>query len=225
MTSFLITEWFGTFRLENGRVTNQLLFPRDPRALAEKLKAMQDGEVLPEERELAGEGPITVCEERLLALPGARSARDMPVPAAPRGQDYNFPVTLLHDAAVALGKLAVKEASGGRDKHVVMAVETIDDLLEASNLLTERLREWYALHAPEIVDKVERPEELAALVSAHGTREAILKARPDLPAGDSMGAPLSEDDLASLRAFARSVSHLYGSKAEIEKYLDKALLP
>jgi len=49
----LITKWFGVFLCEDTEVRRFKLFEKEPKLVARKLAAVQRGEILPEERELA----------------------------------------------------------------------------------------------------------------------------------------------------------------------------
>ncbi len=56
---------------------------------------------------------------------------------------------LLHEVSLALARKKLGEVSQEKDREVMQAVEALDDLDEALNLLSERLREWHYLHFPE----------------------------------------------------------------------------
>ena len=222
---YLITEWFGSFLLgEDGTVKAERLFPRDPAALGAILHRLQEGQVLDEERQLAeGQQGLRVREERQLRLQGASIVEKAPT-MADRAKDYNFTKDLLHAAAIELGRLGVRQAYSSRDMHVVQAVDAIDELNEQANVLVERLREWYGLHFPEFVDASQRNEEVATLVSQHGTREAIMEAQPQYRMDNSMGGPIPAPELSAVRALARTASSLYSARAELEKYVDEAMM-
>ena len=223
---FLITEWFGAFLLdEQGNVSSERLFPKDPRELAQVLHRLQEGHVLQEERDLAvrAEGELKVREVRQQRLPGAVHVETAPT-LADRAQDFGFTLKQLHDATIEVGRMGIRKAYSAHDMHVVQAVDAIDELNEQANVLVERLREWYGLHFPEFVDAQNRNEEVATLVSTHGTREAIMEAAPQYRVAESMGGPLTEADQAGVRALARTASQLYSSRAELEKYVDGLML-
>ncbi|HET6404556.1 MAG TPA: hypothetical protein VFH78_07905 [Candidatus Thermoplasmatota archaeon] len=223
---FLITEWFGTFLLDDeGNVKADRLFPKDARELAQVLRRLDRGDVLEEERQLAvrADGELKVRELRQQRLPGAVHVDAAPT-LADRAHDYGFSPKVLHDAAIELGRLGIRQAYSARDMHVVQAVDAIDELNEQANVLVERLREWYGLHFPEFVDAQNRNEEVATLVSMHGTREAIMEAAPQYRIDESMGGPLTEADQAAVKALARTASQLYSSRAELEKYVDGVML-
>lgn len=221
---FLVTEWFGAFLLEGGRVAAAREFPRDAREVARRLHALDRGEVLDEERALAeGREGVQVAETRLLQVPGTRLAAKAPT-ARDRAEERGFSQELFREAALELARQRTKAAMGGRDQHVVQAVQAIDDLSETANILAERMREWYGLHFPEADRLVERHEELATLISSHVTRDAILAASPHLRLKqDSMGADLGAEEQAMLRGFAKGLSTLYAQRAELERYLERAM--
>jgi nucleolar protein 56 len=219
---FLVTAWYGPLLLDGERVAGRQPFPAEPRAIAQRLLAIEHGEVLPEERALA-QGSFRVAEQRLLALPGAQWSDEAPRPA-PLDPERGFTAELHRAALLAFAKERVREASGPRDQHVVQAVQAIDDLAETANQLAERLREWYGMHFPESDRLVARHEEMATLVSSFGTRERILERSPHLQLPEpSMGAELGAPEQAQLQGFARALSTLYAQRAELDKYLDSAM--
>lgn len=216
----LVTEWFGSFLLEGRRVEEARLFPQDAREVAARLHALDRGEVLEEERVLAeGQQGLKVAEPRLISL-GRLAA---PISVRAEAEKRGFDQALLRGALLELAKAKAKAAMGGRDQHVVQAVQASDDLAETANQLAERLREWYGLHFPESDRLVERHEEMATLVSMHGTRDAMLAASPHIELPESFGADLGPEEQAALRGFAKSLSSLYSQRAEIDAYLEKAV--
>lgn len=218
----LVTEWYGSFLLTGDRVVEQALFPRDAAALVERLDKLAAGEVLDEERALAAKasGGLEVMEDRLAKITGAKKIALAPTPVGNRAEGFGFGRALFHQVALAHAKAQTRRALGRPDVHVVQAVDALDDLTEAANLISERLREWYGNHYPEAARAVPRHEELAGLVAAHTTSDAVRKAKPELPENE-MGGPLPAPEEAALRAFARLTSSLYATRAEMEKFLDQ----
>src|ERR1051326_7494621 len=103
---FLVTEWFGTFLVErDGSVqTSLLLSPTQAEPLAGLLARLHDGQVLPQERDLAGkaDGEFEVREDRLLSLPGAKRAKGEVPSLVDRAADMGFDAALLHRAVLEL---------------------------------------------------------------------------------------------------------------------------
>jgi len=223
---FLITEWFGSFLVRgDGSVAQERLFPKEPAALAQVLQMLQDGHVLEDERALAtrAEGDVLVREDRQMRLPGAKRSDKAPS-LADRAAEFGFDRALLHKATMELGRMGVRTASSKRDMHVVQAVDAIDELHEQANILVERLREWYGLHFPELVDAPSSNEEVAALIAGQGDRDAVMAAAPQWRVKDSMGGPLLAPEATAVRTLARTASNLYSTRAELEKYLDEAMV-
>ncbi|HUR62938.1 MAG TPA: hypothetical protein VM241_00495 [Candidatus Thermoplasmatota archaeon] len=131
----------------------------------------------------------------------------------PAGTDLG----VLHQAAltVARRKLSVSNTEG--DRILAQEVRAIDDLVRTANLLVERLREWYALHAPEATRLVTDAQELAKLVSEHGDRDAVMKALDQAQmAQSSLGTDLQPEDMAVLQGFAGALSAVHASWKALE---------
>ncbi|MBC7130226.1 C/D box methylation guide ribonucleoprotein complex aNOP56 subunit, partial [Candidatus Bathyarchaeota archaeon] len=142
----------------------------------------------------------------------------------------------MHDLTLELTKLKVKRAVEKRDLLVAQAIQTLDDLDKTINLFMGRLREWYGIHFPELDRILEKHETYARLVLELGSRSHFtpknLK-REDLPhskveqiaeaAENSMGADLSETDLAQIQALANSILGLYELRHQMEKYIEETM--
>ncbi|HVL47382.1 MAG TPA: hypothetical protein VM889_02380 [Candidatus Thermoplasmatota archaeon] len=221
---FLLTTWFGAFLVEGDRIVDERLFPRDARALAGLLERIERGDVLDEEKDLARRSDaFTVAEERLARLPGARLALDADASTLPdlagRASDWGFTTALLHDASLVLARASLRHALAKRDLHVLQSVDAIDEVMAQANILSERLREWFGLHFPELADSVARHEEFAALINQHGNRERIVAAKPELAPADPMGGTLGPAEEEAIKALARVTANLYGLRGDLEKYL------
>ena len=165
----LTTKWFGAFLCEEGRVKKAALFPKDPKQIADRLDMIRKGEVLSEEQSLAGSAR-QVTDRRLSEF-GKRVKFDS---SFIQPQDYGFTLDMYREATIALAKIAVK-SSVGPDVHLGQAVRAYSDLVFANNMFSERLREWYGLHFPEL-ENVVTGSTYAKLISESGSREAVLSA-------------------------------------------------
>ncbi|MDI6655666.1 MAG: C/D box methylation guide ribonucleoprotein complex aNOP56 subunit, partial [Candidatus Hydrothermarchaeota archaeon] len=101
---------------------------------------------------------------------------------------------LLHETALAIARKKLGEVSQEKDREVMQAIEALDDLDEALNLLSERLREWYYLHFPEMV--AEDQKKFAELLR---TGEGIIS------------------------DFARHAYDLYKFREKLERYVTSAV--
>jgi len=210
----LVTKWFGVFLIDekSGRILEKRLMPKDPDLIAEKLALMQRGSVLEEERELAETVPkVSVSGTRLSEL-GRPVFYDSSFidPAS-----FGFTEDIMHRAMLGLGRLRTSEPIP-RDRNLVHAIRGLDDLIESTNLLNERLHEWYGMHFPELSD-IAKDDRYAMLIAEHGDRDGIIgELGSDI---SSIGADLNDGDLAEITALADAVIRLYEEKERMESYI------
>ena len=135
-----------------------------------------------------------------------------------------------------VAKLRVKGAVEQRDLVVAQAIQTLDDLDRTVNLFMGRLREWYGIHFPELDRLIEKHETYARLVLNLGSREGFTLAaleKEEIPkakaeaaaemAETSMGAEITEADLAEVKALSRNILDMYELRGKMEAYLDKTM--
>ncbi len=210
----LLTTWFGSFLLDDGKVARQALFPQDAEALADRLAQVDEWKVLDEERELIrGLDEFFVSEPRLERKAGGRLTAEKP--PFLRAEDFGYDRDLLHRAMLALGRRRMRKAVGP-DDHLRQAVAAIDDLQEAENVLLERLREWYGLHFPELARTADEAMYLD-LIARYGTREAM-----PIDAKDSVGAPLGPAEVEAVQALAVLVRETRNRRTATEAYAERS---
>lgn len=207
----LVTKWFGAFLCEDGKVRRAALFPKDPEEIAKRLEAMRRGEVLAEEQSLASSAKM-VTDKRLGEF-GKRVRFDS---SFIKPEEYGFTLDLYRQATIALAKQAVRESIGA-DVHLGQAVRAYDDLVATTNLLSERLHEWYGLHFPEL-GNVLSGEAYAKAVADYGDRKAVM-ASLDLEM-DSIGSAVDLTDLGSIRDLAVALRESMNTRAKLEHYID-----
>jgi len=118
-----IRTWFGIFTVENDRIITAEIFPKDLASILERLLKEQ----------LILRGSIA-----------GRDLRDLAVEFGFAGSNNEYD-SLLHELNIRLVKEQVSKTLTP-DKRIIAAVEAIDDLNETSNVLSERLKEWYILN-------------------------------------------------------------------------------
>ncbi len=206
----LVTKWFGVFLCEEDQVRKHLLFDRDPQVMAQRMAAVQRGEILPEEEELATKG-VKVADARL-----SRFGKPVYFDSSfIRPEDYGLDRDLMHQAMIKLAKLRTREPVA-QDRCVIQTIRAIDDLIEMINLMSERLHEWYGLYFPELADYA-REEKYASLINELGDRESI-KRDLDLDV-ESVGHEMGEGDIAPVRDLASQLLELYRRKTKLESFL------
>jgi len=207
----LVTTWFGSFLLDEGRVVTAKPFPKDAEAIASRLGLVEEWKVLDEERALmAGLDEVFVTEPRLERA-GGNFVREPPPFLDPEA--FGFSRDLLHEAMRALARRRMRKAVGA-DDYVAQSVAALDDLAEVSNQVQERLREWYGLHFPELAKVVDGPKFLD-LVAEHGDRASM-----PLESGSSVGAPLPLEERAAVMAFAALARDVQRERRNLEAHLE-----
>jgi nucleolar protein 56 len=192
--------WFGSFLYDKEEVISVRLFPKDAAKIAVRLSAMEDGEILDEEKELAeGHEGFHVVDGRLSVLGGEYIEEDIPdiEPA-----EYGFSDDLLHEAMM----IRAREQAMSRispDETITQAANAMDDLAQSANLLSERLHEWYDLCFPgkEVPAK---EEEFLILVIQLSDKT-----------GENEHLPLSE--------LAETLQNIYGKKDELESFISREM--
>ncbi len=113
-----------------------------------------------------------------------------------------------------MSRAAVKQAAT-EDRLIVNAVTTIDELESTANTLSIKLKEWYGLYFPEIVDKIKTNEKLASLIAKDAHREAI----SEEDAKDTIGGDYDEMDIVAMQDFAVMIDEMHNRKKSLEKYV------
>lgn len=117
-------------------------------------------------------------------------------------------------------KQKIKEHVSAVD-FIMQTINNIDELDKAANLLSKRLREWYALYNPEFTRTVESHEKFAEIVQKK-TRKELLK-EIGLEEKESMGAEINKEDLEPVMSLAKNITELFRLRKEQEEYLEKVM--
>lgn len=117
-------------------------------------------------------------------------------------------------------------AISSRDNILIQCVGAVDELNKSSNLLFERLTEWYGMYFPEfktpdnakyvagvlVIDR--KNPSLPELEKVFGPQAPTLFGRMKV----SIGTDLSGEDLARIRLLAAQIQALWSLRDEIEAY-------
>ncbi len=115
--------------------------------------------------------------------------------------------TMVCEFAAAMSTKRLEGATG-RDKLIVQAVRSLDDLSKTINVFSERLFEWYSLHYPEM-----KNTNVTDLVAKHGRREEMPSFK------GSTGVPLNDSDELALRKYAYIIQNLNRDRRDLENYI------
>jgi nucleolar protein 56 len=105
-----------------------------------------------------------------------------------------------------------------RDNFIIQAIDNIEEIQKAVNLLVKRLREWYELYLPEFSRSMDSHEKFVDLILKRD-KEKLLK-EIGLEKEYSMGADLDYKDLKPIMSLAESAKALYQLRDTHEQYLD-----
>ncbi|WP_405281027.1 NOP5/NOP56 family protein [Methanobrevibacter sp.] len=115
----------------------------------------------------------------------------------------------------------IKKESASEDKHLIQAINSIDEIDETISKLIERIREWYALYFPEM-DVIKNNETYIKLISQNKSKEKIMEAKPDAFPNNVMDLEddINPQDLEIMNKYANSIFELQKTRKEIEDYID-----
>ncbi len=137
--------------------------------------------------------------------------------------------SLLREFAIKLSELKIKEASTRRDLHIIQAVNALDEYDKSINIISERIREWYGLHFPELSAIIENVNVYCDIILV-GTRDDIDESlnidRADVvvrAARESKGGDITIDSMNVLKNIARDLKMLNRSRDTIARYLEKEM--
>jgi nucleolar protein 56 len=165
---YLITKWFGTFLCDKSGIKHKILIPKDEKEIAKRLKKIDKGEILAEEKKLTKDIEVTVNEKRLQKLgeynPKDSFFKEMEI----KPEDYGFSQDLLHNASLLLTEEKTDDKLKSEDLQVIQMVNALDDLVQTSNLLSERLDSWSLIPTPS--KKIQPFENLSSMVNKETER-------------------------------------------------------
>lgn len=115
----------------------------------------------------------------------------------------------------------IKKESASEDKHLIQAINSIDEIDETISKLIERIREWYALYFPEM-DVIKNNETYIRLISQNETKEKIIEAKSEAFPDNviDLEDDINAKDLAIMNTYAKSIHELQNTRKEIEAYID-----
>ncbi|MFQ5887256.1 MAG: C/D box methylation guide ribonucleoprotein complex aNOP56 subunit [Candidatus Hydrothermarchaeales archaeon] len=233
MKAYIAKSVLGVFAFdEDGNLIDSINFIKNPEEVAEKL-AESDHALIPEEKDMMErlkdyeiiiekETPIKGLAIENPNLGGETLRSNILDFAANMGfSDQEFR-EFSHQVNILLTKKKMRAEHKEKDRLLTQAIEALDDTDESLNLLSERIREWYSIHFPEMDSAVEDNEKYAELIREFGKRESFKDELSDI-AEDSMGAELKEEDLLILKGFADKIHDLFKFRADLESYIDSSM--
>jgi len=151
---YLVTKWFGTFLYDEKEKIKEFLFPREEKEIAKRLKKIRNNEILSEEKKSVKDlKDIIVNEKRLMDIgkylpddPFFKKVKIIP-------EEYSYSKNLLKNATIINSKKEIDKDLSFHDLQIVQMVNSLDDLIQTSNLLSERIDAWSIL--PKYKEKIQ----------------------------------------------------------------------
>lgn len=232
MKAYIATSLIGVFAFDEKKNTlTYRLFPKNPEQIAEKLaseKPTDEEESVLKDLENSGY-KIVVCDKKV-GHPGleiifekdnlaSKVIKDemrklaLELGFVQSQQEFN---EIISKVNIAKTKSTMQKPK--KDKILMSVIGVIDELDKTTNTFAERVREWYALHSPEIVKAVQSNEKFIELVAEYGHREKIKDEKVKVKS--SSGMDFEDSDIGALQTISKSVDALYQSRNDLEKYLE-----
>jgi nucleolar protein 56 len=180
---------------EEHRLTEKILFPRQPQKAARILAQIEAGKMVDELEtlvvELRKKGFDTFAFDNAALAKTIQQSLDIKFEVSKpskTGEALHSSIERLaietgfventekfrqwmHEVTLEVTKLRVKKAVEKRDLIIAQAIQTLDDLDKTVNLLMSRIREWYGVHFPELARLVEKHEKYARLAFKIGSKD------------------------------------------------------
>ncbi len=136
----------------------------------------------------------------------------------------NFDENITNEYYQKLAFYKMKKAQSGEDKHLIQAINSIEEIDESISKLIERIREWYALYFPEM-ELIKNNETYIKLISENKNKENIIKAKTDVFPENMMD--IEEDinpiDLEIMNNYANTIYELQKTRKNIINYIDNKM--
>jgi nucleolar protein 56 len=237
------TNVLGVFALKNAKIIKYERFPEDASEVSKILAETRDGVSQLEEKILRGlsaSGTKVFAVDNPnrfygLALEASFTQDENPTDvytiAAELGVDRKRLQELIY--AVNLESTKAQISTPERDQLVIQAVNSLDELSEEINITSERLREWYSLHFPELNHIVLKHEVYARLIADAGERAKVGGVRCGLDekfmkkiteaSKTSFGFDFTPKDAEIVQTLASSLLTLAETKGKIEAYVKEIM--
>ena len=207
---------------EDFELITQKLFPKE--SIVTALMEIENKKIVSQEKEIIEEVSkdydkiIIESNKRISDYSCLKSFDKLEIKTPNAGGEYlrsNLEKFVGDDYLEVYQQLAIakmKEASKSEDKHLIQAINSIDEIDESINKLIERIREWYALYFPEM-DVIKNNETYVRLIAENKTKEKIIEAKPDVFLIDSdYDEEINQSDLDIMNNYANSIYELQKSR-------------
>ena len=219
---------FLAFNSENELISEKL-FPEDE--ILNRLADIDDKKIVPEETEIIDEVSndydeiIIESNKRRSDYGNEKVNIQTPNPAGEylrsNYEEFGLDSEEITEIYRNLAIYRIKKESSSEDKHLIQAINTIDEIDESISKQIERIREWYALYFPEM-EVIRNNETYIRLISENKSKDEIIKAKPEAFPDDMID--LEEDinpkDIEIMNNYANSIYEIQQTRKNLEEYVD-----
>jgi nucleolar protein 56 len=150
---YLITKWFGVFLCNKKEIKEKILFPKKEKEISKRLIKINNNEIISEEIEISkGIKNLIVNEKRLEKLGSYEPSNPFFANFDIKSEDFNYLIDLLHKSSIISTETKTSKKLESEDLQIIQMINTLDDLIQTSNLLSERLEAWSVL--PKIEENI-----------------------------------------------------------------------
>ena len=212
---------------ENNELIGEKLFKEEE--ILQKLIEIDNKEIPTEESELIKE--LSSNYDTIIIESNKRSSdysnSKVKVKNPNQGGDYlrsEYNLDIDNDIYQKLAIYRMKKAQAGEDKHLIQAINSIDEIDESISKLIERIREWYELYFPEM-DLIKNNETYIKLIYENKTKEEIINAKSDAFPSDMLDIEddINPEDLNIMNNYAKSIYELQQTRKNIINYIDSKM--
>ena len=209
---------------ETGKLIDKELFERNSEHVARKILQLKGGTIIPElkilyERVRKKHNEIILEHKNNFGLEVQTEipnlcGKVLRMQIRDLATEFGFsPIEhFVYNLGIALTEETLQVELSRPDKRIIQVIGALEELDENSNVLSERLREWYLIYYPELVEQIDKHESFARIV-----------AKGKIDKKDSMGANFNDTDLNTLSFFAKNVSDSFALRSVLENYLDNLM--
>lgn len=139
----------------------------------------------------------------------------------------------IDEISKVVATLTVQNQKDTKDVYIAQAIASLDDLTKTINLVSNRLREWYGIHFPELGEYITDTAQLFRLIREIGNRSTNLETELSVSekkgkrllemAKNSLGTSIGYEELNPILDLAKLGSELSNTKKEIEAYIENAV--
>ena len=161
---YLITKWFGTFLLDKNGVKEKILFPKNVKSISNRILKIKKNEILIEEKKiLQNIKPIIVNEKRLRELGEYKPNDPLFKKFEINPDDFGFSNDMLQKVNLIITKEKIEEELGSEDLQIIQMINTLNDFIQISNLLSERLENWSLI--PTSNEKIQPLKNVLSIIN------------------------------------------------------------